>query len=67
MENQSSCGCLEARVRCKGACFQNVSGMEKRCHAYGRHEWCESYMVRLSLGKPEFFEEKSYIKEENEQ
>lgn len=48
----------EARVRCKGECFRKLDGAEKRCHAYGHHEWCENYMVKLSLGKPEFFEEK---------
>ena len=48
----------ETRVRCLGNCFQTVDGAEKRCHAYGHHEWCQNYMVRLSLGKPEFFEEK---------
>lgn len=65
MENQNGRDREEARVRCAGGCFQNVSGAEKRCHAYGRHEWCENYMVRLSLGKPEFFKEKSYVKEES--
>lgn len=48
----------EPRVRCRGNCFQTVNGAEKRCESYGHHEWCENYMVRLSLGKPEFFEEK---------
>lgn len=50
----------EVRVRCVGNCFQRISGLEKRCHAYGHHEWRENYMVRLSLGAPEFFEEKSH-------
>ncbi len=59
MEHQTDCKCrAEERIRCKGGCFQNICGTEKRCHAYGRHEWCENYMVKLSLGKPEFFEEK---------
>lgn len=66
MEDQSCCNCRETRVRCEGACFRTISGTEKRCHAYGRHEWCENYMVRLSLGKPEFFKEKAYIKEDHE-
>ncbi len=47
----------EQRVRCAGACFQGPEDKQKRCCAYGHHEWCENYMVRLSLGKPEFFEE----------
>lgn len=47
----------EARVKCVGNCFQTVDGAEKRCESYGRHEWCQNYWVKLSLGKPEFFEE----------
>ena len=48
----------EARVRCQGNCLRQADGAEKRCEAWGRHEWCRNYMVELSRGKPEFFEEK---------
>lgn len=46
----------EGRIRCKGGCFRTENGAEKRCHAYGKHEWCENFMVKLSLGEPEYFE-----------
>lgn len=46
------------RTRCVGNCFQEAEGTQKRCEAYGHHEWCENYMVRKELGIPEFYEEK---------
>ncbi len=59
MEDRKTCGCEnEARVRCSGNCLRTAAEGEKRCEAWGRHEWCQNYMVRLSLGKPEYFEEK---------
>ena len=45
------------RVRCAGNCFQTVDGVEKRCEAYGHHEWCENQMVQKTVGMPEFFSE----------
>lgn len=53
---QTNCG--SQRTRCEGNCFQTVEGSEKRCEAYGHHEWCENYMVCKTHGIPEFFTEK---------
>ena len=58
MEEKRENGGDEARVRCMGRCHREVNGAEKRCEAWGRHEWCRNYMVNLSQGKPVFFEEK---------